>query len=411
MTSGPKPGAETTRIHMKYDAWNRMTAVYADDGNGEPGAVIAEYRYDGLTRRIQKIVEGSPDVTYDYYYNESRQCLETRKGGNTNPLEQFVWSPRYVHSPVLRWRDGNCDGDYADEGDSVLYYCNDANFNVTALVGTDGSVVERVVYDPYGKPTFYDGSWANPSATSAYSNDVLFTGHRLDTETGLFYGGFRYYHPTMGRWTIWDPRPYAREMSLVEYCSSLPTSVTDPLGTVWYKPWTWWSKDDEELSPDEKAAKGAAQGAGEAAQEAAKNYSEDGKLKWGKDVSPETVGARLKGLTTAAGMQAVDTMIGGLDAFANSDACTKWYSDAADVIKEAGDSKTTCNPCAKIALGTDTSVPIPAQKNGMGIAGRCQTDLVVKGGNFGGGTVGMAFAAFAKNLYEKCNELFKKTHP
>jgi hypothetical protein len=41
-------------------------------------------------------------------------------------------------------------------------------------------MVERVAYDPYGRPTFYDGSWANPSAASAaaVANDVLFTGHR-----------------------------------------------------------------------------------------------------------------------------------------------------------------------------------------------------------------------------------------
>ena len=30
MASGPKPGSETTRIHMKYDAWNRMVEVKAD---------------------------------------------------------------------------------------------------------------------------------------------------------------------------------------------------------------------------------------------------------------------------------------------------------------------------------------------------------------------------------------------
>jgi len=36
--------------------------------------------------------------------------VEVRKDGSENPLEQYVWSPRYMHSPVLRWRDGNTDG-------------------------------------------------------------------------------------------------------------------------------------------------------------------------------------------------------------------------------------------------------------------------------------------------------------
>jgi len=103
-------------------------------------------------------VEGEPDVTYDYYY-AGYQVVEVRKGGDADPLEQYVWDGRYVHSPCLRWRDGNTDGDLDDEGDSVLYYTNDANFNVTALVAPDGDVAERVVYDPYGKPTFLKADW------------------------------------------------------------------------------------------------------------------------------------------------------------------------------------------------------------------------------------------------------------
>jgi len=224
MITAPKPGAEGTRIHMKYDAWNRMVEVRNDSG-GSPGTLIITCRYDGLTRRIQKIVAGSPDVTYDYYYS-GYQVVETRKGGDTDPLEQYVWDIRYVHSPACRFRDS--DGN--DSLDETLYYSNDANFNVTALIEPDGDVVERVVYDPYGKPTFYDGSWANPSATSAYANDVLYTGHRLDVETGLIYGGFRYYHPTMGRWTTWDPIGYKVAMSLYESVLGNPCNIRDPYG-------------------------------------------------------------------------------------------------------------------------------------------------------------------------------------
>jgi hypothetical protein len=44
-------------------------------------------------------------------YNEGRQVLEVWKDGqDDHPLEQYVWDGRYVHSPCLRWRDGNCDG-------------------------------------------------------------------------------------------------------------------------------------------------------------------------------------------------------------------------------------------------------------------------------------------------------------
>jgi len=154
-----------------------------------------------------------------------------RKDADADPLEQYVWDGRYVHSPCLRWRDGNTDGDLDDEGDSVLYYANDANFNVTALVdASDGSVVERVVYDPYGRPTFYDGSWENPSSTSAYANEVLFTGHRRDPETGLYVTLYRIYHPTLGRWLQRDPGGYGDGMGLYEYVQCSPVDRVDSFG-------------------------------------------------------------------------------------------------------------------------------------------------------------------------------------
>ena len=79
MTSGPKAGDETTRLHSTYDAWNRMVAVKKDDGQGKAGDTVAVYRYDGLYRRIAKAVaNGENWDRTDYYYNESWQCLEER---------------------------------------------------------------------------------------------------------------------------------------------------------------------------------------------------------------------------------------------------------------------------------------------------------------------------------------------
>ena len=102
--------------------------------------------------------------------------------------------------------------------------------NVTALVEADGDVVERVVYDPYGKPKFYDGDWANASDSSAYANEILFGGYRYDTETGLYHVRHRPYHPTLGRWLQRDPIGYADGMSLREYAGGAPTVRIDPAG-------------------------------------------------------------------------------------------------------------------------------------------------------------------------------------
>jgi hypothetical protein len=62
---------ELAVVHYKWDAWNRLVAVYADDNN-EPGHLIAEYRYDAFNRRIAKIkpdpVNQGKYVCTDYCY-------------------------------------------------------------------------------------------------------------------------------------------------------------------------------------------------------------------------------------------------------------------------------------------------------------------------------------------------------
>jgi RHS repeat-associated protein len=236
MTSGPKPGSETVRLHFVFDAWNRLVEVKADD-DGDPGAIIATYRHDATGRRIRKLLGANPaepTLTLDYYHNNTGQIIEVHKDeDDDHPLEQYVWSPRYVHAPILRWRDENTDGENLE----TLYYCNDANMNVTALVdGTSGSetfgqVVERYLYDPYGKATVCDGSWTpREGNASAFSNEILFTGHRLDPESGLYITLHRHYHPTLGRWMQRDPKGYVDGMGLYQYVGGNPCLRYDPLG-------------------------------------------------------------------------------------------------------------------------------------------------------------------------------------
>ena len=250
MISGPQPGAESARLHFTYDAWNRLVQVRADDpGNpGQPGDTIAEYQYDGANRRIAKLIPSGDDWNRtDYYYNEGWQCLEERYGEGQpkeavpeTPSVQWLWDPRYIDAPVLRWRS------VSGPLDETLYYCNDANMNVTALVSASGTVEERYVYDPYGSATIYDGSWNEVQWEASKHNAVLYCGYRFDAETGFYNVRFRYYHPTLGRWMARDPGPasprdegqedvsgaYSDGMNLYQYCHSTPAAGTDPSGRI-----------------------------------------------------------------------------------------------------------------------------------------------------------------------------------
>ena len=170
------------------------------------------YRYDGQHRHIAKLTPngGNWDRT-DYYHGDNWQILEERAGTVANlttaastPRVQWIWDTQYIDTPICRLRDTANNGTWAE----TLYYTTDANMNVTALLDTSGNVVERTVYDAYGKPTFYAGSsFATPSSTSAYANEVLFAGYRYNALLGIYEVRYRVYDPVTGRWLQRDPGP------------------------------------------------------------------------------------------------------------------------------------------------------------------------------------------------------------
>jgi len=224
MTQIPKPGIETTRLHLVYDTWNRMVAAKNDDG-GSPGTTIATYGYDGKGRRIKKVINGGD--TFDYYYNANYQLLEVRKNADTDPPEQYVWDISYIDAPLIWFRDSNVDGTV----DHTMYVAHDANFNVTALIDTSGTVQERYFYDPYGRRTILDGSWG-ARGSSSYDWTLSHQGLMLDTETSLYYNRARMLHPTLGRFLQRDPLGYVGGVNLYGYARNTPILLRDPLGLL-----------------------------------------------------------------------------------------------------------------------------------------------------------------------------------
>jgi len=133
----------------------------------------------------------------------------------------------YVDALVLRDRDTDSDGVPDDER---LWVQQDANWNVTALVDDYGNVVERFVYDPFGAATVYDASYTTAGA-SAYDWVYMRQGLRWDATAGLYDNRYRWYSPTLGRFTSMDPLQYlARDVNLFRYVANTPTVLTDPSG-------------------------------------------------------------------------------------------------------------------------------------------------------------------------------------
>ncbi len=215
---------------LGYDAWGMLVSVSDASDN-----VLVAYGYDALNRRIVVTTDpGEVSQTVQIrYYSADWQVLEDVDAGDSSVDARYVWSAVYVDAMVLR------DADLDDNGtlESRLYVLSDANFNVTALVDESGVVVERFIYDPYGRFEVLNADWTADTGGSDYAWVHLHQGGRFDAAVGLYHFRFRDYSPTLMRWTRQDPHPdgpYVDGMNAYWYVSSNPISKSDPTGLI---PW------------------------------------------------------------------------------------------------------------------------------------------------------------------------------
>ncbi len=199
-----------------FDPWNRLIQV-------KNGATVLEtYAYDPLNRRITE----NPGTLKDLFYSSQWQVLEERTGSTVQI--QYVWSPVYVDA--LLERDRDADANPANGLEERLYVQQDANWNVSAITSSAGTVLERYVQDAYGSPTILAPDWTT-RATSSYAWIYLHQGGRFEIITGLYNFRHRDYSATLGRWLQLDPIGYrGGDNNFYRHLSNSPSNIIDPQG-------------------------------------------------------------------------------------------------------------------------------------------------------------------------------------
>jgi len=220
-----------TRLYQ-WDALNRLTAV-TRKSDSQP---IAAYRYDGLGRRIRRMVTngGLPGTltngTTDFVYL-GVQCVEERDDSDI-VLRQYVWG-RYVDELIQQKEKATPDVDY--------YLLSDLLYRSLALTDTSKTIHEAYDCDAYGRTLlFSDGGgsgWFSYDDVQALTSlcRFIFTGRSHDPETShtasqLYYYRARYYETDMGRFVSRDADPYRDTMGPHTYVQGIPTLLVDPSG-------------------------------------------------------------------------------------------------------------------------------------------------------------------------------------
>jgi RHS repeat-associated protein len=175
----------------------------------------ARYLFNALNWRVGKVVTTTGGTSSTYFIHDTAgQVLEERDGSDAL-LALYTYN-QDIDLPLTMERGGN-----------TYYYQRDAQASITEVSDQNGQLVEQVAYDIYGAASIRDGS-GNMLVESAIGNPFLYTGRRIDPETGNFYFRARVYDPDTGRFMQMDPAGYIDGMNL--YASYFVVNQTDPSG-------------------------------------------------------------------------------------------------------------------------------------------------------------------------------------
>ena len=195
-----------------WDAENRLSDVQSND------TLIANYKYDYMSRRYQKVV-GS--TTNTFLYDGWNLAQEVSISGGNVSTNIYTWGPDLSGS--LQGA-GGIGGLVSVASDGINYYPSyDANGNITDYVDTNGTVVAHREFDAFGKTVVATGSMV-------HTLHFWFSTKYLDEETGLYYYGLRYYSPETGKWINRDPLEELGGLHLYAVCLNNLVNHEDPLG-------------------------------------------------------------------------------------------------------------------------------------------------------------------------------------
>ena len=193
----------------EYNGFNQLVRVREGNANGRQ---VLEFAYGPDGERVMKTfypLEGQAEVTY--YHDKS--FVRTINASGT--FDEVY----YYDSLALVARE--------DANGARFYYHPDALGSTDVVTDANGTVVEDIDYEPFGKVI---GEGVEGNISSRY----LFTGQEFDAESGLMYYGARYYAPGIIHFTqpdtlladIYDPQ----QLNRYAYARNNPQKYVDKSG-------------------------------------------------------------------------------------------------------------------------------------------------------------------------------------
>ena len=198
------PTAAKRKLEFAYDAENRRNRKQVFNWNGAAWVLQKDLRflYDGWN-------------------------LIAELDATNTTQRNFVWGLDISRTPQGA---GGVGGLLAiREGSESHLPAFDGNGNVMALVkASDQSISARYEYGPFGETLVVE--------ENGVSNPFRFSTKYHDSETGLYYYGYRYYEPVTGKWLSRDPIQERGGINLYRFVGNNGVNRWDYLGKYTLNP-------------------------------------------------------------------------------------------------------------------------------------------------------------------------------
>jgi len=206
---------------------------------------------------------GGANKTEKYWYNDAGTRIVKQDTGNALPSQETLYFNQFL-SVLMDDTTGTSkmytknyfagnervssalfveNGDACCLGNNIYYYHTDHLGSNTYMTDVGANIREHIEYTPWGESWEEENNLYQQNLTQT-ALDYMFTGKELDSVTGLYYYGARYYDPQASVWMSTDPalpnfiNSYSGgggvfnslNLGIYSYGQQNPVRYTDPSG-------------------------------------------------------------------------------------------------------------------------------------------------------------------------------------
>ena len=234
------------QTHYSFNLFDQLTKVIKED-KAQNLMESFSYNYDALGRRVTKTIikSNKEPITHHYLYDEHNIVAildQDKKLLATIVHDKEIDTPLSITTHQNQPRElTKAEAYHYEEFDEetkvfiekkrkkrTYYYHRDHQGSITKLTDERSIIVERFIYDAYGKIVHHKKGIET-------LNPYCYTGREFDASGSydIYYYRARYYDPNIGRFISKDPIEFlAGDFNFYRYVGGSPVNRTDPSGLM-----------------------------------------------------------------------------------------------------------------------------------------------------------------------------------